>query len=178
MTEPGSQTTVRLIEAADAPALAEHRVRDEPAFARWEPARPGNFSTVEGQATMIENLLAGHRAGTTWPGVVLVDGVVAGQVTVGTILPQPYLRNGSVGYWIGSVFHNRGHATRAVAEILEVMTGELGLHRAEATTRFENLASQTVLRRNGFRPHGVAREHIYLAGAWHDVILWEQILQP
>lgn len=172
------QTTIRLIDVADAAAIAEHRIRDSKAFAPWEPAQPDSFFTVEGQVARIEQLLEGYHAGTTWPAVVLADGVVAGQVTLGTILRQPYLRNASVGYWIGSVFQNQGHATRAVAEILKVMTGELGLHRAEANTRFENLASQTVLRRNGFRPCGVTREHILLDGAWHDVILWEQILQP
>ncbi|MFV2022886.1 GNAT family N-acetyltransferase, partial [Micromonospora sp. LOL_023] len=119
---------------------------------------------------------SGHLSGTTWPGVVLADGTVAGQVTVGTILRQPFLRKASVGYWIGSVFQNEGHASRAVTQVLAVMAGELGLHRAEASTRLENLASQKALRRNGFRPYGVAREHILLDGAWRDGILWELIL--
>ena len=175
---PGQQTTVRLIDVADAAAVAAHRARDAKAFVPWEPAQPDSFFTAEGQAARIEQLLEGYRAGTHWPGVVLVDGVVAGQVTLGGILRQPHLRKATVGYWIGSVFQNQGHATRAVAEIVRVMTGELGLHRAEAQTRFENLASHTVLRRNGFRPYGVAREHIFVDGAWRDVILWEQILRP
>lgn len=174
---PSRQTAIRLIDVEDAAAIAAHRIRDAKAFAPWEPAQPDSFFTAEGQVARIEQLLEGYHAGATWPAVILADGVVAGQVTLGTILRQPHLRTASVGYWIGSVFHNQGHATRAVGEILKVMAGE-GLHRAEAFTRFENLASQTVLRRNGFRPHGVAQDHIFLDGAWHDVILWEQILQP
>lgn len=170
-------TTIRLLDVGDAAAIAEHRARDAEAFAPFEPAQPAAFYTSAGQAERIERILQGHREGTTWPGVVLADGVVAGQITVGTILPQPHLRRASIGYWIGSVFHRQGHATRAVRQVLEVMTGELGLHRAEACTNLENVGSQRVLRRNGFSPYGVAHEHIFLNGAWHDGLLWELTLQ-
>ena len=130
---PGRQTTIRLIDAEDAPAIAEHRSRDATTFAPWEPEQPERFHTVGGQRDRIEQLPQTHRDGTTRPGVVLADGALAGQVTVGTI----------------------------------------GLHRAEASTGLENLASQQVLRRNGFRPYGVAREHIFLDGEWRDGLLWE-----
>ncbi len=56
------------------------------------------------------------------------------------------------------------------------MIRELGLHRAEATTQIENIASQNVLRKNGFVPIGIAHEHIFTGGAWHDEIFWERIL--
>jgi ribosomal-protein-alanine N-acetyltransferase len=174
----GRQTTIRLIDVEDARAVAEHRSRDAKAFTSWEPEQPESFYTVEGQRDRIEQLLQAHRGGTTWPGVVLADGALAGQVTVSGILRQPFLRRASVGYWIGSVFQNEGHASRAVSQVLAVMAGELGLHRAEASTRLENLASQQVLRRNGFRPYGVAREHIFLDGEWRDGLLWELTLGP
>jgi ribosomal-protein-alanine N-acetyltransferase len=170
------KTTVRLIDTEDAAAIAAHRVRDVAAFTPWEPAQPTAFYTTEGQVERIEQLLQGYRDGTTWPGVVLADDVVIGQVTVGTILRQPFLRKGSVGYWIGSVFQNQGHASRAVGLVLQVMADELGLHRAEASTRLENLPSQKALRRNGFTPMGLAHEHIFLDGAWRDGVLWERKL--
>ena len=88
----GRQTMIRLIDAEDAAAIAEHRSRDAMAFASWEPEQPANFYTLEGQRARIEQLLKAHRDGTTWPGVVLADGALAGQVTVGSILRQPFLR--------------------------------------------------------------------------------------
>ncbi len=171
-----SGTGIRLIELADAAAIAAHRGRDVEAFRPWEPAQPADFFTPEGQAERIDRLLAGHRAGSVWPGVVLADGEVVGQVTVGGILPQPHLRRGSLGYWIASVAQNQGHAGRAVGLALRVMTDELGLHRAEASTNLENLPSQRVLRRNGFSPYGVAHSSIFLNGNWRDALLWERIL--
>ncbi|MFG1811594.1 GNAT family N-acetyltransferase [Streptomyces sp. NPDC049040] len=171
-----SRTKIRLIEPADAAAIAAHRARDVEEVRPWEPAQPPDLLTPEGQAKRIDGLLAAHRAGTVWPGVVLADDEVIGQVTVGGILPQPHLRRGSVGYWIGSVAQNQGHAGRAVGLALRVMTDELGLHRAEASTNLENLPSQRVLRRNAFSPYGVAHSSIFLDGSWRDGLLWERIL--
>ncbi|MFE3185959.1 GNAT family N-acetyltransferase [Streptomyces violascens] len=169
-------TRIRLIEPTDADPIAAHRVRDAEAFRQWEPAQPAEFFTPQGQARRIDRLLAGYRAGTVWPGVVLADDQVIGQVTIGGILPQLHLRRGSVGYWIATVAQNQGHAGRAVGLALRVMTDDLGLHRAEASTNLENLPSQRVLRRNGFSPYGVAHSSILLDGSWRDGLLWERIL--
>jgi ribosomal-protein-alanine N-acetyltransferase len=174
---PSQKTSIRLIGTGDAAAIAAHRIRDAEAFAPWEPAQPARFYTTEGQVERIEQLLAGLGKGTTWPGVVLADDDVIGQVTVDAILRQPFLRKASVGYWIGSTFQNQGHASRAVGLVLRVMTDELGLHRAEASTRLENLASQKALRRNGFTPYGMAHAHIFLDGDWRDGVLWERTLE-
>ncbi|MFI6938636.1 GNAT family N-acetyltransferase [Streptomyces sp. NPDC050418] len=169
-------TTIRLIEPTDAAPIAVHRARDIEAFRRWEPAQPADYFTPEGQAERIDALLAGHKAGSVWPGVIIADGEVIGQITIGGILPQPHLRRGSVGYWIASTAQNQGHAGRAVELALRVMTDDLALHRAEASTNLENLPSQRVLRRNGFTPYGVAHASTFLDGAWRDGLLWERIL--
>lgn len=68
------------------------------------------------------------------------------------------------------------HAGHALGLVLQVMTDELGLHRAEASTNLGNLPSQRVLRRNGFSPYGVAHSSTFLDGSWQDGLLWERIL--
>ncbi|MCZ0990819.1 GNAT family protein [Streptomyces diastatochromogenes] len=77
---------------------------------------------------------------------------------------------------MASFAQDQGHAGRAVGLVLRVMTDELGLHRAEASTHLENLPSQRVLRRNGFSPYGVAHSSIFLDGSWRDGLLWERVL--
>lgn len=168
-------TSVRLVEVADAPALAAHLERDAEEFARWQPARPEGFHTAEHQAARIEQLLATHRGGGGWPGVIVADGAVVGQVTVSTVLRGP-LQKGFLSYWVATSAQGQGHAVRAVAQVLRVMKEELGLCRAEAHTRLENLASHAVLRRNGFTPWGVAHDHIHIDGAWRDELFWERKL--
>ena len=171
-----SSTMIRLIEPTDAAPIAAHRARDVEAFRPWEPLQPADFFTPEGQSARIDRLLAGYRAGSVWPGVVLADDQVIGQVTVGGILPQPHLRRCSLGYWIAGVAQNQGHAGRAVGLVLRVITDELALHRVEASTNLENLPSQRVLRRNGFSPYGISHSSIFLNGSWQDGLLWERVL--
>lgn len=172
---PAAPTSVRLVEPDDAPALAAHLARDAAEFARWQPARPDGFATPAHQAQRIDALLRGHREGTGWPGVVVADGEVIGQVTVSTILRGP-LQKGFLSYWIGTSHQGLGHARRAVALTLEVMAGELALHRAEAHTRTDNLASHGVLKATGFTPWGVAHRHLHIGGVWHDETFWERHL--
>jgi ribosomal-protein-alanine N-acetyltransferase len=169
------QTSIRLIEVADAEAIASHLARDQKELARWEPARPEGFQTTPHQAGRIETLLDTHAKGGGWPGVILADDVVIGQMTVSTIVRGP-IRKGFLGYWVATTSQGQGHASRAVGLVLELMAGELGLHRAEAHTQMENLASHAVLRNNGFTPWGVAHAHIHIAGAWRDEVFWERTL--
>ena len=168
-------TSIRLIDPADAPALAEHLARDAREFTRWLPARPDGFATPPGQVERIEQLLDIHRADGNWPGVIVAGDTVIGQVTVGTIIRGP-VQKGFLGYWVASAYQGQGHATRAVGLALRFMAGELGLHRAEAHTQLENLASHGVLRANGFTSWGVAHAHIYIDGAWRDEVFWERSL--
>jgi hypothetical protein len=99
----------RLIDVGNADAIAGHRARDPDAFARWEPSRPTDFYTADGQRELLDD----HRNGDRWPGVVLADGAVIGQVTVSTILGEPF-RNGFLGYSIASTHQRQGHAIHAV----------------------------------------------------------------
>jgi len=168
-------TSIRLIEVDDAEALAAHLTRDAEALARWDPERPADYYTAAGQRTRIEDLLSRYRKGEGWPAVVLAGDVVIGRITLQNILLRAW-RKAELGYWIGYPYHGQGHATRAVALAVELMAGELGLHRAEALTQMDNLGSQHVLRSNGFIPYGIARSHIRTLGQWRDEIHWERIL--
>jgi ribosomal-protein-alanine N-acetyltransferase len=169
------RTSIRLIEPGDAEVLAAYLRRDAQAFARWDPERPPGWYTPAEQRGRIEDMLVRYHNGEVWPGVVLADEVVIGQVTAQNILRRAW-RKAELGYWIAYPYQGRGHATRAVSQALEVMTTELELHRAEALTQMDNLGSQHVLRNNGFLPCGVLRSRIFTAGAWRDEILWERLL--
>ncbi|WP_182885394.1 GNAT family N-acetyltransferase [Microbispora sp. H10885] len=168
-------TSIRLVRVDDAEIIAAHRARDRRAYAQWEPAQPDEFYTTAGQRARIEGLLADHRRGDRWPAVIVAGGEVIGQVTVSTILRGPFGK-GFLGYWVATAGQGQGHGTRAVGQTLAVMRRDLGLRRAEAHTRLENLASQHVLRANGFRPWGIAHAHILVDGAWRDEIFWERLL--
>jgi ribosomal-protein-alanine N-acetyltransferase len=171
-----SQTTaIRLIEVGDAEQIAAHFARDVDDFARWEPAQSREYYTTAGPESRIGRALDGYGKGDRWPGVILADNAVIGQVTISNVIRGPF-QKGSLGYWVAVPFQGQGHATRAVRLAMEVATGELGLHRIEATTQMANLASHEVLRRNDFITFGIAHSHIFINGAWRDGVFWERSL--
>ena len=79
--------------------------------------------------------------------MVLAGNVVIGRITAQNLLLRAW-RKADLGYWIASPFQGQGHATRAVGLMVQLMTNQLRLHRAEAYTQMDNLGSQHVLRRN------------------------------
>lgn len=69
----------------------------------------------------------------------------------------------------------RGLASTALTEIVDFAFGELELHRLEAGTLVDNVASQRVLLKNGFERFGLARRFLLIAGEWRDHVLFERI---
>jgi len=61
----------------------------------------------------------------------------------------------------------------AVGELIGLAFGELGLHRLEAGTLIDNLASQRVLEKNGFEAIGLARGYLHIGGEWRDHMLFQ-----
>jgi RimJ/RimL family protein N-acetyltransferase len=170
-----NSTLIRLIEPSDAPVLAGLLSRDKQAYARWLPSRPAEFYTPDGQASVIASLLASHGEGLAWPGVVVAGESVIGQVNISSILRGPF-QKGFLGYWVSSLYQGLGHTSRAVGLALRIAEEDLNLHRLEAHTQLENLASQAILRRHGFSSWGIAHEHFYADGAWRDEVFWERKL--
>ncbi len=68
--------------------------------------------------------------------------------------------SGFVGYWCAPAARGRGVTTRAVRRLCRFALEELGLERLELTTDVENLASQRVAEKVGFRREGVLRSHM------------------
>jgi ribosomal-protein-alanine N-acetyltransferase len=53
--------------------------------------------------------------------------------------------------------------------------GPGGLHRLEAGTMLDNVASQRVLEKNGFERIGIAREYLHIDGDWRDHVLFQKV---
>ena len=84
------------------------------------------------------------------------------------------LQSAIVSYWVDEAHNGRGHCTRAVADVVDIAFGELGLHRLEAGTLVDNLASQRVLEKNRFERFGLARRYLFIAGDWRDHVLFQR----
>lgn len=146
------------------------RIRDREYLERWEPTAQEGWD--ERNATLSwpaqwSSLRAMARRGTTLPFMILVDGEVAGQITVGNIV-RGSLLSAWIGYWVAADRAGGGVATAAVALLTDHAFRDAGLHRLEATVRPENAASIRVLTKSGYREEGLFKRYLDVAGQWRD----------
>jgi [ribosomal protein S5]-alanine N-acetyltransferase len=168
-------TTCRLVTPADAPALAELLRLNRDFLAPWEPARSDDYFTDATQRVVIGDALYQYEQGRSLPYVIEDEAAgVVGRITLSGIVRGPFL-SCSVGYWVSQAAGGRGVATAALRQTIEVAFSELGLHRIQAETLLDNVASQRVLARNGFVRIGMAPTYLKIAGRWQDFILYHVI---
>ncbi|MGN6796018.1 MAG: GNAT family N-acetyltransferase [Streptosporangiaceae bacterium] len=168
-------SVTRLLAIDDVPVLAELYRANRDFLAPWEPLRPEDYYTVDGQRALVEGALARLDAGMAHPRVILNEaGQVAGRINLSDIVRGPF-QSASLGYWVSEKENGRGLATAAVRETVAVALGELGLHRVQAGTLLHNAGSQRVLERNGFTRIGVAPAYLNIAGRWQDHILFQVV---
>lgn len=148
----------RLARLEDAAEIAARLVENRSFLAPWEPLRPEEYFTAQGQYRLLDQQLTGYTDGHEVPLVVTDDtDRIVGRITVNGIV-RGALQSAAIGYWVASSHNGRGLATAAVGEVKALAFGPLGLHRLQAETVPHNAASQRVLRRNGFQPFGLAPE--------------------
>jgi ribosomal-protein-alanine N-acetyltransferase len=136
-------------------------------FAPFEPERPPNFFTLEGQREWLA-----APAHVRW--LILDDDDPAGFVGISSIV-RGARQSAILSYWVDQSRNGRGLASAAVAEVVDYAFGELELHRLEAGTLVDNFASQRVLEKNGFERIGLARNYLLIGGEWRDHVLFERL---
>lgn len=77
-----------------------------------------------------------------------------------------------VGYLIGDDYKGRGFATGALALLVEVAFEERVFRRLMALIAADNVASQRVVEKVGFRREGVLREHFVIEGRAVDEVCY------
>ena len=85
-------------------------------------------------------------------------------------------RAAKLGFAVRRSAWGHGYATDAARTLITFGFGELGLHRIEAGTAVDNVASQRVLEKNRFTRVGLLRAHLLIHGEWVDHYLWERIV--
>lgn len=168
--------TTRLIELGDAAEVAELLRANREFLAPWDPVRPDEYFTDDGQRALIKEVLRQHDGGTALPHVIVEDGGIVGRITLTGIARGPF-QSCHLGYWVAAHANGRGVASAAVARITGFAFAELGLHRVEAGTLVHNAASQRVLERNGFRRYGLAPRYLKIAGEWQDHVLFQLLAE-
>jgi [ribosomal protein S5]-alanine N-acetyltransferase len=158
------------LRRADAAEWSRLRLANEQWLTPWEPSSPVPWTprhTPAAYRSMRRMLDRRARQGVSVPLAIRVDGRLAGQVTLDNIV-RGAMRSAHLGYWIDQAVSGRGLATLAVALVCDHAFGEVGLHRLQADIRPENLRSQRLVERLGFRQEGLLRRYLDIDGDWRD----------
>jgi ribosomal-protein-alanine N-acetyltransferase len=168
------QVELRPVQPSDAEVLARLFTQQREFLAPFDPDRPEHFYTVAGQRVELEQSVIHRDADLRHRFLILLDGTEVGVLSISNLVRGPF-QSANIGYWVAQEVNGRGVGTRAVGEACRWAFGPGGLHRLEAGTLTDNIASQRVLERNGFERIGLAPRYLHIAGRWRDHILFQRI---
>jgi [ribosomal protein S5]-alanine N-acetyltransferase len=174
--------TPRLRLRAAAPELATAAaaffVRNRAAHGRWNPPPDDTLFTAAGQVVLLDTAARAMAAGSlaSWwlfdrDAPATHDASPAlGRVQLTQIARGPFC-SAMLGYAIDTEREGRGLMREALQAVLDDAFGRLGLHRVQANVRPENTRSLGLLARLGFEREGLAREYLFIDGAWRDHVM-------
>jgi ribosomal-protein-alanine N-acetyltransferase len=165
---------IKELRRGDGVALAAAFRRNREHLAPTDPARPDGFYTDAGQEAEVGRNLMLTEQGHSYVWLLWCGDLVVGRIMLTNIV-RLALQSGTVGYWIDHEHLRRGLAKAAVEHVAREAVA-LGLHRLEAGTMTDNVASQRVLRGSGFTEIGVAERLLFVRGEWRDHVLFQRIL--
>jgi ribosomal-protein-alanine N-acetyltransferase len=163
---------IELAAPEHAEYFAEHFARNREHLARWEPRRDGAES-VEHWRVRLNGGLVDFAAGR---GVHLValardsDGPLIARINFSQI-SRGVFHSCMLGYAIDGEFEGRGLMYEALAASIDWMFETMKLHRVQANHLPENERSARLLARLGFAREGLARDYLFINGAWRDHVL-------
>lgn len=165
---------IRPIDESDWRQVAAAYLRNREHLAPWDPDRPESFWSDHGQETDVARQVAAAAEGKTFSYLMTRGEQVVGRGMLTNIV-RAHMQSAVVGYWIDHEHQGRGLATAFTARLVEEAK-ELGLHRLEAGTMVDNVASQRVLERSGFTRIGIAEGLLFIQGTWQDHVLYQRLL--
>ena len=142
----------------------------------WEPTWPDDDLTRAAFRRRLRRQGDEMARDEAYPFLIFAEAthVLLGGVTLGGVR-RGVSQTGTLGYWMGASYAGKGVMTRAVGVVGRWGFSNLRLHRLEAACLPENIASRTLLERNGFHCEGLAREYLKINGAWRDHALYALI---
>ncbi len=175
MTPLASLSTPRLVLRASEPALAEPAAdfyrRNRAAHAGWNPPLGEATFSADGQRQLLTETAAGAVAGSRigwWLFAPAAPAIAIGQIHFSQVVQRAFC-SAMLGYAIDTAHEGRGLMREALqAALADAFGPRVRLHRVQANVRPENTRSLALLARLGFEREGLAREYLFIDGAWRD----------
>ncbi len=174
----GDGVYLRPAVAADFTRWASLRAESRDFLTPWEPTWPEDDLTRAAFRRRLRRQSEEMARDESFSFLIFGSATSAmlGGLTLGGIR-RGVAQAATLGYWMGAPYAGKGSMTRAVAAAIRYGFSTLRLHRIEAACLPENVASITLLQRNGFEREGLARAYLRINGVWRDHLLFA-LLEP
>ncbi|MGK7378022.1 GNAT family N-acetyltransferase [Planococcus sp. 1R117A] len=151
------------LTGADSEALFEFEMKNRSFFEERIPSRGDEYYQRDVFERNHQILLKEHSAGdSVFYLIKNGEGSILGRLNLADI--DQTNQRGYLGYRVGQAYIGQGIASRAVKLLIKAADG-LDISQLEAKTTKDNIASQKVLEKNGFKQIEVMDEEIILNGA-------------
>jgi RimJ/RimL family protein N-acetyltransferase len=121
-------------------------------IAHWIPTIPHPYTEDDARAFIRGEVRDDHDAMA-----IELDGRVVGGLGIGLNVHD---YRGRIGYWVAAASRGKGVCTRALRLLCRHALDELELQRVDLITDPDNIASQRVAEKVGFKREGVLRAHL------------------
>lgn len=82
-------------------------------------------------------------------------------------------RRADIGYWLGKRYHRQRIMYEALGMMLDFAFKKLKLNSISAGTFKENIASQNLLKKYGFKYVGTKKQFFWRNNRWNDDVMWQ-----
>lgn len=167
------QLQITVWSAEDVDELGAYWASNREHLLPTQPHRGPDFWTVAGQRQRVERASHDVATGRIFPFLVREDGRLVAEIVLSDVARGAFC-SANLGYSVDRARLRLGIASWAVAAVVDTAFNDLGLHRLQAGTMPDNIASQKVLERCEFVRIGVAARYLAIAGSWRDHVLWQR----
>ena len=156
----GKNVNLRIAEKEDLSIL--HEWFNSPEFA-------GIYNPLDAQESKTDIEKRHEKLGSekVWFLILKIDGSRIGFLGMGLV--GPYWE---IGYVLIPSERGKGYCIEAVQLAVDYLFMSKDIVRIQATTHFENVASQKILEKVGFEREGIIRKGMFAWGKWADLYLY------
>jgi RimJ/RimL family protein N-acetyltransferase len=164
--------TLRPWEAGDGPAVTV--ACQDPEIVRWLPIIPSPYTETDAREFLEQSRLNWDRGEAYGFALVDDEGELLGSIAMRILR----FSTGHIGYWVTPGARGRDLATNALKTLCRWAVDDLGLKRLELMTDPENIASQRVAEKAGFRREGILRSALeYRDGSRSDSVVFSLLAE-
>jgi [ribosomal protein S5]-alanine N-acetyltransferase len=166
-----SRLNLRRIRSSDAEAL--FLLRSDPRTMKYIPRPPARDH--QDVLEWIETVDQGIERNETLMWAIELNAAASFLGMIGFVSSKPADQRAEVGYMILPDYYGHGFVTEALRAIIQYGFDEMKLHSIEAVIDPENLASERVLQKCGFKKEAHFRENEYWQGRFLDTVVYSRL---